>query len=53
MEKEEEICQLLVSLPESFESVTAALENLQPEELTMELVKGRLLDHDKEKIHEH
>lgn len=46
MEKEEEICQLLVSLPESFESVTAALENLQPEELTMELVKGRLLDHD-------
>lgn len=46
MEKEEEVCQLLVSLPESFESVTAALENLQPEELTMELVKGRLLDHD-------
>lgn len=45
MEKEEEICQLLVSLPESFDTVTSALENLQPEQLTLELVKGRLLDH--------
>lgn len=46
MEEEDIICQLLLSLPETFESVVTALETMKAEELTMEFVKGRLLDCD-------
>lgn len=46
MEEEDIVCQLLLSLPESYESVVTALETMKPEELTMEFVKGRLLDRD-------
>lgn len=44
MEEEDIICQLLMSLPASYESVTTALETMKAEDLTMEFVKGRLLD---------
>lgn len=46
MEEEDIICQLLMSLPKIFEPVITALETLKAEELTMEFVKGRLLDCD-------
>lgn len=46
MEEEDIICQLLLSLPESYESVITALETMKAEELTIEFVKGRLLDID-------
>jgi len=44
MEEEEIVCQLLLSLPESYDPVSTALETMKPEELTLEFVKGRLLD---------
>lgn len=46
MEEEDVICQLLLSLPENYDSVVTALETMKPDELTMEFVKGRLLDCD-------
>lgn len=46
MEEEDIICQLLLSLPENYDSVVTALETMKAEELTMEFVKGRLLDCD-------
>lgn len=46
MEEEDIVCQLLLSLPESYESVATALETMKAEELTLEFVKGRLLDCD-------
>lgn len=46
MEEEDIICQLFLSLPKSYDSVVTALETMKAEELTMEFVKGRLLDSD-------
>ena len=44
MEEEDIICQLLLSLPNTFDQVATALETMKPEDLTLEFVKGRLLD---------
>lgn len=44
MEDEDVICQLLLSLPKTFDQVVTALETMKAEDLTMEFVKGRLLD---------
>lgn len=44
MEEEDIVCQLLLSLPKSYDSVVTALETMKAEELTVEFVKGRLLD---------
>lgn len=44
IEDEDVVCQLLVSLTNSFESVSTALETLEPDKLTLEFVKGRLRD---------
>lgn len=38
------ICQLLLTLPTSYNSLVTALETFNPEALTMEFVKCRLLD---------
>lgn len=38
------ICQLLVTLPDSFDPLVIALETLNPVMLTMEIVKSRLID---------
>lgn len=46
MEEEDIVCQLLLSLPKSYEPIVTALETMKAEELTMEFVKGRLLDCD-------
>lgn len=46
MEEEDIICQLLLSLPDTYEPIVTALETMKAEELTMEFVKGRLLDCD-------
>lgn len=44
IEDEDVVCQLLVSLSNSFESVSTALETLSADKLTLEFVKGRLRD---------
>lgn len=46
IEEEDVVCQLLLSLPKSFESVSTALETLSPDKLSLEFVKGRLRDAD-------
>src|SRR6202012_308579 len=46
MEEEDIVFQLLLSLPKSYEPIVTALETMKAEELTMEFVKGRLLDCD-------
>lgn len=38
------ICQLLLTLPRSFNPIVTALETLNPETMTMDFVKCRLLD---------
>ena len=38
------VCFLLLSLPKSYESLVTALETLEPDTLTIDFVKGRLLD---------
>ena len=38
------VCQLLLSLPESYEALITALETIEPEQLTVSKVKSRLLD---------
>lgn len=38
------ICHLLLTLPKSFDSLVMALETLNPEHLTIKLMKSRLLD---------
>lgn len=44
LEEEDVVCQLLLSLPKSYDSVVTALETMKIDELTIEFVKGRLLD---------
>lgn len=44
MEEMDVICQLLLSLPSSFNSLVTSLETINPNALTMEFVKNRLLD---------
>jgi hypothetical protein len=46
MEEEDVVCQLLLTLSTSFDSVVTALETMKVEELSIEFVKGRLLDSD-------
>lgn len=38
------VCHLLLTLPKSYESLVTALETIQPNRLTIEFVKSRLLD---------
>lgn len=43
-EEEDVVCQLLLALPKSYEALITALETMQPDQLTLEYVKKRLLD---------
>lgn len=44
LEEIDVICQLLLTLPQSYDSLVTSLETLHPETLNMEFVKSRLLD---------
>ena len=44
MEESDLVMQLMISLPDRFDNIVSALENLEPTELTMERVKARLLE---------
>ena len=44
MEEEDIVMQLLISLPDSYDGLVMALENLPESELTMDRVKARLLE---------
>lgn len=44
LEEMDSICQLLLTLPKSFDSLVTALETLYPETISMDFVKSRLLD---------
>lgn len=44
MEEIDKICHLLLTLPKSFDTLVIAIETIDPDKLTMEFVKGRILD---------
>lgn len=42
VKEEDAVCQLLLSLPKTYETVVTVLENLPPKEVTLEFVKSKL-----------
>ena len=44
MDDDDVVMQLLISLPDTYDHVVSALENLSEKELTLEKVKARLLE---------
>src|ERR1700744_773320 len=44
LEEMDIICHLLLSLPTSYDNLVTALETLEPEKLSIDFVKSRLLD---------
>lgn len=44
IDEEDVVCQLLLSLPKSYDALITALETIQPDQLTLEYVKKRLMD---------
>lgn len=46
LEEADVVCHLLLTLPKSYDTIITALETLEPDKLSLEFVKGKLLDHD-------
>lgn len=44
MDEEDVVCQLLLALLKSYDTLITALETIQPDQLTLNYVKKRLLD---------
>lgn len=51
LEKLDIICHLLLTLSKSFDPIVTALETLEPGKLTLEFVKGKLLDYEMKRCH--
>lgn len=49
LEKEDMVCHLLLTMPETNNNVVTAIETLSTDKLTIEFVKGRLLDEEAKK----
>lgn len=52
LEETDIVCHLLLSLPKSYDAIVTALETVEPEKLTLEFVKGKLLDHEMKRKHD-
>lgn len=44
LEEADIVCHLLLSLPESYDAIVTALETIEAEKLTLDFIKGKLLD---------
>lgn len=44
LEETDVVCQLLLTLPKSYDNITTALETVESSKLTLDYVKGKLLD---------
>ncbi|KAK9674692.1 Zinc knuckle, partial [Popillia japonica] len=49
LEEVDIVCQLLLTLPSSYDPIVTALETLDPQKLTLEFVKSKLLDQELKK----
>lgn len=50
LEEDDIICYLLLSMPETYNIVVTAIETISNDKLTVDFVKGRLLDEEVKRL---